>query len=272
MQSSQSKHDGSYRGLMTVFVGTSGWHYQHWRPRFYPAKMGPSKWLGFFCERFATVELNNAFYRLPELSSFQRWHDGTPSDFVFALKASRYLTHVRRLRDPAQPVDTLMERAIGLKSRLGPVLLQLPPNLKADPSALYETLAAFHDRARVAVELRHNSWFTDEVRAVLESHNAALCLVDGGAVDVPRWKTTNWSYVRFHQGKGKPPPCYTRSALDAWAKDLSTKWKRSEDVFCYFNNDPNGCALRDAGWLSQAFARHGRSATRVPEPDEIRVG
>jgi uncharacterized protein YecE (DUF72 family) len=234
--------------------------------------MGPAKWLGFYCERFATVELNNAFYRLPERSSFEKWRDGTPSDFVFALKASRYLTHVRRLRDPAQPVDTLMERAIGLESRMGPVLLQLPPNLKADPPALDETLAAFHGRAKVAVEARHASWFSDEVRAVLESHHAALCLADGGPVDVPKWRTTDWSYVRFHQGKGKPAPCYTRSALDTWAKELAARWKQSEDVFCYFNNDPNGCALRDAGWLAEALGRHGRSATRVPEPREIRVG
>jgi uncharacterized protein YecE (DUF72 family) len=148
----------------------------------------------------------------------------------------------------------------------------LPPNLKVDPPALDETLAAFHDRARVAVEARHASWFTDEVRAVLETHRAALCLVDGGPVDVPKWRTTNWSYVRFHAGKGKPAPCYTRSALDTWAKELASKWRRSEDVFCYFNNDPNGCAIRDARWLAQAFARHGRSATRVPGPGEIRVG
>jgi uncharacterized protein YecE (DUF72 family) len=234
--------------------------------------MGASKWLGFYCERFATVELNNAFYRLPEHSSFEKWRAATPSDFVFAVKASRYLTHVRRLRDPVQPVDTLMERANGLESRLGPVLLQLPPSLKADPPALDETLAAFRNRARVAVEARHASWFTEEVRAVLESHDAALCLVDGGAVDVPKWRTTNWSYVRFHRGKGMPAPCYTRAALETWAKELTTKWKRSEDVFCYFNNDPNGCALRDARWLAQALARHGRAATRVPEAGDIRVG
>jgi uncharacterized protein YecE (DUF72 family) len=147
----------------------------------------------------------------------------------------------------------------------------LPPNLTADPAALDETLAAFHGRAKVAVEPRHASWFCDEVRTVLESHDAALCLVDGGVVDVPKWRTTNWSYVRFHGGTGKPFPCYTRSALNTWAKDIAAHWKRSEDVYCYFNNDPNACALRDACWLAQACARHGRPATRVPEPGEIRV-
>jgi uncharacterized protein YecE (DUF72 family) len=234
--------------------------------------MGPSNWLRFYCERFATVELNNAFYRLPERATFEKWRDTTPSDFVFAVKASRYLTHVRRLRDPAQPVDLLMQRASGLESRLGPILLQLPPNLTADPTALDEVLSAFKGRARVALEARHASWFSKEVRAVLESHGAALCLVDGGPVDVPQWRTANWSYVRFHGGTGKPAPCYKRTSLETWVKELTSKWKRSEDVFCYFNNDPNGCALRDARWLAETCAHHGRPTTRVPDPRETRVG
>ena len=257
---------------MTLFVGTSGWHYQHWRPRFYPAKMGPAKWLQFYCNHFGTVELNNAFYRLPEESTFEKWRDTTPSGFVFSVKASRYLTHVRRLRDPVQPVETLMQRVAGLGSRLGPILLQLPPTLKADPAALDLALAAFKDRAKVAVEVRHASWFSEEVRTVLEAHQAALCLADGGPVDVPHWRTTTWSYVRFHGGTGKPASCYTRSALDKWAQDLTASWKASEDVFCYFNNDLNGCALRDARWLAQACSRHGWTTTRVPSPREVHVG
>jgi uncharacterized protein YecE (DUF72 family) len=228
--------------------------------------------LRFYCERFATVELNNAFYRLPEHATFEKWRDTTPSDFVFAVKASRYLTHVRRLRDPAQPVDLLMKRAAGLESRLGPILLQLPPSLTADPTALDDVLSAFRGRARVAVEARHTSWFSEEVRAVLQSRGAALCLVDGGPVDVPKWRTADWSYVRFHGGTGKPAPCYTRSALETWAKELTSRWKRSEDVFCYFNNDPKGCALRDARWLAETYAHLGRPTTRVPDPEETRVG
>ena len=122
------------------------------------------------------------------------------------------------------------------------------------------------------MEARHVSWFNDEVRAVLEFRGVALCLVHGGPVDVPKWRTTNWTYVRFHGGTGKSAPWYTRSALDTWARELTVKWKRSEDVFCYFNNDPKGCALRDACWLAQACARRGRPTTRVPGPRETRVG
>lgn len=257
---------------MTVFIGTSGWHYSHWRPRFYPAKLGTPKWLGFYSERFATVEVNNAFYRLPEKKTFAKWRDETPDDFVVAVKGSRYITHVLRLRDSVEPVARLMERATALGPRLGPILLQLPPNLSCDPEGLDATLSAFGPEARVAVEARHSSWFHGEVRDVLERHGDALCLADGGPVDVPRWKTSDWSYVRFHRGRGRPASCYTRSALEAWAKELCSMWKRSDALFCYFNNDTNGCALRDARWFAQACARHGATATRVPAARETKVG
>jgi uncharacterized protein YecE (DUF72 family) len=257
---------------VTVFIGTSGWHYPHWRPRFYPAKFGTTKWLGFYSERFATVEVNNAFYRLPERTTFEKWRDTVPDDFVVAVKVSRYITHVLRLRDSAQPVSKLMERVTALGAHLGPILLQLPPNLQCDTANLDSTLSAFGPETRVAVEARHASWFNGEFRAVLEQHDAALCLVDGGPVTVPRWRTSSWTYLRFHRGRGKPATCYTRSALDKWAKDLASEWKRSEDVFCYFNNDTNGCALRDARWFAQACVRQGRSTTRVPAPRETKVG
>lgn len=257
---------------MTVFVGTSGWHYRHWRPRFYPPKLGTPKWLRFYSERFATVEVNNAFYRLPEKKVFEKWREETPEDFVVAVKVSRYITHVLRLRDSAEPVARLMERASALGPRLGPILLQLPPNLRCDPAGLDATLAAFGSGVRVAVEARHPSWFHDEVRQVLERHGDALCLADGGPVDVPRWRTSDWSYVRFHHGRSRPASCYTRSALEAWARDLSSMWKRSENVYCYFNNDTNGCALRDARWFAAACTRYGMPATRVPRAGETRVG
>lgn len=257
---------------VTVFIGTSGWHYPHWRPRFYPAKMGTSKWLGFYSDRFATVEVNNAFYRLPEKKTFAKWREETPDDFVVAVKVSRYITHVLRLRECADPVSRFVERATALGPRLGPFLLQLPPNLRCDPAGLDATLSAFGSEARVAVEARHSSWFHEEVSGVLKSHGSALCLADGGPVDVPRWKTTDWSYVRFHRGRGRPAPCYTRSDLETWAEKICRTWKSSEDVFCYFNNDTNGCALRDARWFAQACERRGRSVTRVPAARETKVG
>ena len=257
---------------MPVIIGTSGWHYAHWRPRFYPAGLGPTRWLGYYAERFAAVEVNNAFYRLPERTTFERWGDQLPPGFIVAVKASRYLTHVRRLQDPAEPVARLMERATALGPHLGPILLQLPPTLKVEPERLDAVLAAFGDTVRIAVELRHDSWFVDEVRAVLAGRGAALCLADGGPVETPMWRTTDWTYVRFHRGSGKPCPCYKRAELRTWADRVADGWRRTEDVYCFFNNDTNGCALRDARWFADACTKLGRRASRVPDARDTRVG
>lgn len=257
-----------------MVIGTSGWHYADWRRRFYPAGMGTGRWLAFYAERFAAVEVNNAFYRLPERATFEHWRDTVPDDFVVAVKASRYLTHVRRLRDPAEPVARLMERASGLGSHLGPILLQLPPTMKADPGRLDAALAAFGGSVRLAVEPRHQSWFVDEVRVVLETRNAALCVADGGKVTTPTqsWRTANWAYVRFHHGTGRPRGCYKRRQLEEWAQNLTVQWSDEEDMYCFFNNDTNGCALRDARWFAEACSDRGRQVTRVPPSRETRVG
>lgn len=248
---------------MTVLIGTSGWHYSDWRGGFYPGHLATAGWLGFYAGRFATVELNNAFYRLPPAETFEHWRDATPDGFVMAVKASRYLTHVKRLRDPSEPVERLMDRARHLGDRLGPILLQLPPNLPADEDALDRALACFPPGVRVAVEVRNRSWCTDAVREVLERRGAAWVMADGGPVDLPHWVTADWAYVRFHRGSGRPDSCYTRSPLETWARRLS-RLGPAGDVYCYFNNDPNGCAPRDARRFAAALRRAGLEATRVP--------
>ena len=209
----------------------------------------------FYAERFAAVEVNNAFYRLPERATFEHWADSVPADFVMAVKASRYLTHVRRLQDPAEPVGRLMDRVAGLGPHLGPILLQLPPTLSADPQRLDAALAAFGDSARLAVEPRHASWFVEDVRRVLERRKAALCLADGGPVETPPWRTTDWAYVRFHGGTGRPRTCYKRRELQAWTDRLTGQWTAAEDVYCFFNNDTNGCALRDGALAGRLVQR-----------------
>ena len=163
---------------VALFVGTSGWQYADWRDAFYPHGLPQRAWLAHYARDFSTVEVNNAFYRLPERSVFERWRQQTPEGFVVAVKVSRYLTHVRRLQDPLEPVGRLVDRAAGLGDRLGPYLLQLPPTLRAEPERLDACLAAFPTDARVAVEPRHESWWTDEVRTVLERRGAALCWSD----------------------------------------------------------------------------------------------
>lgn len=249
---------------MPVLIGTSGWQYRDWKGLFYPETLPQNGWLGHYAGRFATVELNNSFYRLPPADTFGRWRETTPDGFVIALKASRYLTHVKRLRDPSEPVGRLMSRASRLGDRLGPVLLQLPPNLQADADALDRTLHCFPSSVRVAVEVRHPSWCVDEVRALLERRGAAWCMADGGPLRLPRWRTADWSYVRFHKGSGRPPSCYTRSPLETWAGHLASLYDKSSDIYCYFNNDANGCAVRDARRFAAAVGRAGLEASRVP--------
>ena len=165
---------------------------------------------------------------------------------MFSVKASRYLTHVRRLNDPAQPIERLLAAAVGLGPSLGPILLQFPPNLRADPAKLSTALGHFPSTVRVAVESRHPSWHEDQIRKVLEDHGAAWVLVDPSDRSRPRWRTADWGYVRFHQGSGAPSACYNRSPLETWAKRLAALWSPSEDIYCYFNNDGNSCAPRDA--------------------------
>ena len=251
---------------MTVYIGTSGWQYGHWKDLFYegvPRRL----WLGHYARHFRTVESNAAFYRLPEEKTFAKWAKETPDDFVLALKASRYLTHIKRLKEPREPVERMLAHASPLGPKLGPVLLQLPPTLKADLRSLEATLAAIGDRARVAVEFRHDSWFTEDTRRLLERHGAALCLADRGSRPVaPLWRTTVWTYLRLHWGTGAPPGCYGRGALARWVERLEKGWGREEDFFVYFNNDPHGCAVRDAVTFGRLAARVGLEPTRFPEP------
>ncbi|WP_030571053.1 DUF72 domain-containing protein [Streptomyces aureocirculatus] len=242
---------------MTLFVGTSGWQYKDWRGVLYPEGVPQRLWLEEYTRSFVTVESNNAFYRLPTRENFAAWRERTPEGFVVAVKASRFLTHVKRLREPEEPVRRLMDHAGGLGDRLGPVLLQLPPTLKADPDLLDTCLRCFPKGTRVAVEPRHASWWTPEVRALLTDRGAALCWADVGSRPVaPLWRTAAWGYLRLHSGRARPWPRYGRQALAAWVRRVTGTWSDAEDVFVYFNNDPGGAAVHDA----KAFARAARAA------------
>lgn len=243
-----------------LYIGTSGWQYAHWRGTFYPPGVPQREWLAHYVRRFRTVELNNSFYHLPEAATFEAWRRATPGDFVFAVKMSRYLTHLKRLRDPAEPVARFMDRAGRLGRKLGPVLVQLPPRMKADPARLDAALALFAAGTRVAVEFRDQSWFCDEVRAVLEARGAALCLADSPTFRTPAWRTAGWGFVRFHAGEGDPFPCYREGQLDRWARRIAELWPPRATVHTYFNNDGNTCAPRDA----VTFARLAERAGLIP--------
>ncbi|KGH47386.1 histidine kinase [Modestobacter caceresii] len=247
---------------MTVIIGTSGWQYRDWRGRFYPPVLPQRLWLEHHAEHFATVESNNAFYRLPERTTFERWRERTPPDYRWAVKASRFLTHLKRLREPAEPVARLMDRVAGLGDRLDVVLLQLPPTLKADVELLSECLGQFPAGTRVAVEPRHESWWTDEVRGLLERYQAALCWADRAEQPIaPLWRTTEWGYLRLHTGADGWG--YRPETLQLWAQRLAETYG-DDDVLVYFNNDPGGAATVDAVTFADAVRATGGTHTRVP--------
>ena len=250
---------------MTVRIGTSGWQYRDWRSRFYPAKLPQKRWLEHYLQHFETVELNNTFYRLPAPEVFASWRERTPPGFVMTLKVSRYLTHVKQLRDPEEPVERFLRHAAPLGDRTGPLLIQLPPHLAVDLPRLAHALDQFPPTARVAVEVRHASWFIDGFEELLRSRNVPLVLTDRlGRPLEPLWRTADWGYVRLHEGAADPWPHYPREALRGWADRIAARWSDDEDVFVYFNNDPGCYAVADAVDFAACVVEAGRTPTRVP--------
>ena len=226
-----------------IRVGTSGWQYDDWRGTFYPDDLPKRRWLEVCSRRFPTIEVNNTFYRLPERGTFERWREETPEGFCFTVKASRYLTHVRRLVDPGEPVQRLWERALGLGARLGPVLFQLPPTFKLDIDRLTGLLEALPSGMRPALEFRDPSWDHPEVHELLDRHMAALVWADPGPITRDR-PTGGWLYMRFHRADFDGSWEYGRDRLRPWAARIAGS--DAEEVFVYFNNDPGAAAIRDA--------------------------
>lgn len=257
--------------VMPVIIGTPGWQYDSWWERFYPRSTAQAHWLEHYSARFDAVESNNAFYRLPDLSTFGSSAHRTPTGFMMAVKVSRFLTHVKRLREPAEPVDRFVRCVAGLGSKLGPVSLPLAPTMRADAARFRDTLECFPVGMRVAVEFRHESWETDEVRTLLADRGAALCLAARGGPLKPLWRTADWGYIRFHEGRSRPSPCYGRRALATWSQHVATMWPSDAYAFAYFNDDPLACPARDARWFAQEVRKVGLSPSRVPRPESKRM-
>jgi uncharacterized protein YecE (DUF72 family) len=254
---------------MAILVGTSGFDYKDWRGTFYPRFVKSGDRLAFYAHHFDTVELNVTFYRMPAASAFRGWRDAVPEGFVFAVKASRYLTHIKRLADARPSVEYLMERAGELGDRLGPILLQLPPSLEIDLERLDRTLEAFGPKVRVAVEPRHRSWFVLELCDVLRRHDAAFVMADRRSRPItPLWSTSGWFYLRMHQGRARPRPCYGDAALRSWVdrlRELRDEGGRSG--FVYFNNDHRACAIKNAVTFRRMLERAAPDRARLrPAP------
>jgi uncharacterized protein YecE (DUF72 family) len=231
----------------TVHVGCSGWNYRSWRGELYPPGVPASRWLERYAECFDTVEVNSTFYRLASRDAVAHWVQQTPREFVFAVKASRYLTHIRRLADVGEGIARFYERIQPLvdAARLGPVLWQLPETFRRDDDRLRSTLRAL-PRGRHAFEFRHSSWFVPEVYSLLSKHNAALVVGDHPE---RRFQTLNptadWSYVRFHHGSRGRRGNYSRTEIATWARRLHD-WRTEREVYAYFNNDWEAFAVRNA--------------------------
>lgn len=251
---------GASKRLGELRIGTSGYQYRHWRGRLYPRRMPVSHWLAHYARHFDTVEMNVTFYGLPQPEVFEAWCEQVPANFRFALKFSRYGSHMKHLREPRRSLRPFLQRAVRLGDRLGPILVQLPPRWRADPGRLAAFLDAARPDLRWAFEFRDPSWLDEEVLDVLRDHGAALCLHDL-LEDHPRLLTAGWTYLRFHgppRGGG-----YSPQALGAVARRVR-RWRRAgADVYAYFNNDRAGHAVVDAERLRRLAGEGRRRRARA---------
>ena len=224
-------------------IGTSGYRYEHWKTVFYPDGIREKEWFTYYSAHFNTVEINNTFYNLPGPHTFDRWHDLAPRGFRYALKFSRYGSHMKKLKDPGSFIYNFTERAERLKSFLGPILVQLPPRWKADPERLRNFFRTVQGGHRWAFEFRDPSWLCEAVYEILKSENAALCIHDM-LEKHPRLLTADWTYIRFH-GNGYSGS-YKHQTLAAWANWIKKRLGDNITVYAYFNNDAQGCAVSNA--------------------------
>jgi uncharacterized protein YecE (DUF72 family) len=236
--------------LTTYYIGTSGWVYPHWRGVFYPPKLPQSKWLEYYTGLFSTVELNNSFYRLPSEQAFSNWRDSSPEGFRYAVKASRFITHIKRLKDVAEPIETFIERARHLHEKLGPLLYQLPPNMHRNDERLASFLSLLPKGLRHVIEFRHQSWLDEAVLDMLRQHDIGFCVFDMPDLPCPSLATADFAYIRFHGSSGLYSSCYSDGELGEWASKISRLAKDIDTVYIYFNNDAEGYAISNAQTLA----------------------
>jgi uncharacterized protein YecE (DUF72 family) len=238
-----------------VWVGCSGWNYPHWRERVYPKGLPARSWLEHYATLFDTVEVNNTFYRLPSTSSVAGWVERTPEEFVITVKASRYLTHIKRLTDLGRGVERFYECIEPLveSGKLGPVLWQLPENFHRNDERLGSALERLPP-GRHCFEFRHQSWFAPEVYELLGAHDSALVIGDHPKRSFQAHElTAGWTFVRFHHGRRGRNGNYSERELEKWKRRLAA-WRAEVDVYAYFNNDWEGYAVKNALWLRRRLS------------------
>jgi uncharacterized protein YecE (DUF72 family) len=235
-----------------IHIGTSGWHYDDWTGSFYPGDLSAAGRLSYYALRFDTVEINNTFYRLPDEETLRAWRETAPQGFVFAVKASRYITHMKKLTDPEGTLPSFLERVELLGDRLGPLLFQLPPHWRANPGRLAAFLEVLSTGHRCAFEFRDPSWYIPQVYRILKDHNAAFCIYHLAGHQSPLAVTTDFVYFRLHGPGAAYEGSYGDEVLIRWAERIREWALDGRDVACYFDNDQSGYAPRDAARLRDA--------------------
>ena len=229
-----------------IRIGTSGWYYDHWKELFYPVRLAKNRWFEHYAQHFDTVEINNTFYHLPKEQTIQRWHAIAPHGFLYAVKANRYITHIKRLKDASEPLGRFFERVGLLKNTLGPILYQLPPSLHKDLDLLASFIKLLPKRKEAVFEFRHKSWYEDDTFELLSKLGVGFCIHDMPGKESPRVVTGETIYIRFHGTTGRYAGDYPKSELQGWAEWLKDHSKKLRAIYAYFNNDIDGHAIKNA--------------------------
>jgi uncharacterized protein YecE (DUF72 family) len=238
-----------------IRIGCSGWNYKHWRGRFYPEKLPQKRWFEHYAATFDTVEINNSFYRLPKAETFDKWREQAPPGFCYAVKANRFLTQAKKLKDCAEPLERMLVPTRHLGDRLGPILFQLPPSLGLNVERLEQFVELLPKDLTHVFEFRHKSWYEPEVLKLLDTKSVSFCAHDMPGSASPRWAAGPIAYVRFHGGEGKYWGRYSDEGLLSWTDWIVEQAKSGRAVWCYFNNDIDAHAIRDALTLRAMVAQ-----------------
>ncbi|MHA6250243.1 DUF72 domain-containing protein [Pontibacter sp. CAU 1760] len=244
----------------SIYIGTSGWHYKHWVGAFYPHGMKPKDFTGHYQQFFSTVEINNSFYKLPSAQTFANWRTAVPPDFLFSVKGSRFITHMKKLKDPQQSIARFFENVNSLEEKLGPILFQLPPFWHMNEERLGSFLAALPKGYRYAFEFRHHSWYSPGVLELLRQHQAAFCIYELEWHLSPMEVTADFVYVRLHGPEGKYAGSYPEDTLSWWANNCLEWQHQGRDVYLYFDNDQYGYAAFNAQRLQDLVRERGGRA------------
>ncbi|MCC9135921.1 DUF72 domain-containing protein [Pontibacter silvestris] len=234
-----------------IHIGTSGWHYKHWMGNFYPPDLKPKDFTNHYMNFFRTVEINNSFYKLPSAQTFANWRASVPPEFIFAVKGSRFITHMKKLKDPQQSIARFFENVNALEEKTGPILFQLPPFWQVNEERLASFLAALPPYYRYTFEFRHPSWYKPEILNLLCQHNAAFCIYELEWHMSPIEVTADFVYVRLHGPEHKYSGSYSDETLSWWANNCLQWQQQGLDVYIYFDNDQNGYAAFNAKRLQE---------------------